>query len=384
MKKTRFPGLYRLPDGRFRVRVTVKDQRTGKMKDKVRTLEAGLSEEEAAMEALAFKQMLRGERVRPSPSTLSGTDYGVQWLEGKARRLRPSVANRYEAALSRFILPRIGHIRLDQIHREDVERWVAWAERATMDDGRPYAKATVLGWWRILRCMLRDAVADYDLPHDPTYRVMAPKPEAITRRELRTLSLVELEALLAALKKHCPERYTEVFVLAFTGMRAGEGYALLWADVDEAKGCIHVRYSVWKGQVSGTKTDDPRDVALTEELMEVLREQRTRLIKEQHPGLEKGLVFPADNGGYRMPQSLHKPLAIAANAAGIEIRVTAQVLRRTFNTLMQEVGVNPVVLRSQMGHSSPEMTNRYSGVSIEAKCKAVKGLIAKTKEARRA
>ena len=51
-----------------------------------------------------------------------------------------------------------------------------------------------------------------------------------------------------------------------------------------------------------------------------------------------------------------------------------QVLRRTFNTLMVEAGVDRIVLRSQMGHCSEEMTERYAGVSVEAKLAAVRRL----------
>jgi integrase len=47
------------------------------------------------------------------------------------------------------------------------------------------------------------------------------------------------------------------------------------------------------------------------------------------------------------------------------------VLRRTFDTLSLESGVDQVVLRSQMGHSSPAMTSRYAGVRVERKQAAV-------------
>lgn len=73
-------------------------------------------------------------------------------------------------------------------------------------------------------------------------------------------------------------------------------------------------------------------------------------------------MFPADNGAYRLSQSLHKPLKLAAEAAGLDIKVTPQVLRRTFNTLMLDLKVDRIVLRSQMGHSSEEMTERDSGI----------------------
>ena len=78
---------------------------------------------------------------------------------------------------------------------------------------------------------------------------------------------------------------------------------------------------------------------------------------------------------HRASSSLYKPLTLAAEAAKTDVRVTPQVLRRTFNTLMTHAGVDRIVLRSQMGHSSEEMTRRYAGVDIEDKHAAVAILI---------
>ena len=58
--------------------------------------------------------------------------------------------------------------------------------------------------------------------------------------------------------------------------------------------------------------------------------------------------------------------------------MTPQVLRRTFNTLLVHAGVDRIVLRSQMGHTSEEMTRRYASVDIGAKHDAVTRLVALT------
>lgn len=341
-------------------------------------MDHGASEEEALAALLAIKRELRhGRRERPKRK-LSVNDYGEQWLERKARRVRPSVASNYERILGTHILPRLGSLLVNKVTRDDVERWVAWAERVPMKDGRPYARDTVLGWWRVVRALLRDAAAELNLGMDPTYRVQPPNPQAVYRRELRTLTATELEDLLANIKQYHPGRYPEVYVLAYTGIRAGELFALRWEDIEAATGRIRIRRSVWNGQLSETKTDDPRDVALPDKMAEVLREHRRRMFAAQHPGLKTGYVFPANNGEFRGPQSLHKPLRFAAKAAGIDVKVSAQVLRRTFNTLMIHAGVDRIVLRSQMGHCSEEMTRRYAGVDINAKQQAVGRLIQMT------
>ncbi len=376
MKKTSHPGLYRLPDGRYKIRATAKCERTGKLREATRTLEPGVRETEALAVLYQMKIELKqggAEEAAAPTSVPSVTDYAEQWLERKARRIRPSVAVNYERALGNAILPQLGHHALDQVHRGLVEDWVTWAERQVLPDGRPYARDTVQGWWRVLKALLRDCAAEYNLP-DPTNRVRPPEVRITGRRERGTLTGDELARLLGAVEALFPERHPEVHLLAFTGVRAGELYALTWDDIDDKAGVIHVRRSVWKGQVAATKTGDPRDVAVNAAMLEVLRRHRERMVAAWHPGVSTGLVFPANNGAHREPQSLHKPLAVASEAAGLGQRVTAQVLRRTFNTLMVVAGVDRIVLRSVMGHCSEEMTARYAGVGLSAKQEALEQL----------
>jgi integrase len=79
-------------------------------------------------------------------------------------------------------------------------------------------------------------------------------------------------------------------------------------------------------------------------------------------------------GGYREPSSLNRPICAAIKAAGLDQRVGPQVLRRTFNTLLLAAKVDRIVLRSQMGHCSEEMTERYAGVPVDLKTAAVRRL----------
>jgi integrase len=383
-RKTRFPGVYRLPDGRFWVRATFVCPRTGKRRDTSAALPSGATEDEALREQRRLRETLAAAgEPQPAASTPKPTvaSYAKQWLEAKARRLRPSVVAEYTRVLADFILSRIGEVRLDELTRTHIEEWVAWAETHTKppkpeeEEGERYARETVQHWWRILTGLVRDAVAELSLPTDPTARVRPPSPRVPRRREGRTLTAAELGALLDQVKQFAPDRHAEAFVLAFTGMRAGELFGLHWSDIDEERQRILVRRSVWRGHEDLPKTAEPREVALTKELATALREHRRWLVTEQHPGLETGLVFPSDVATHRTSASLHKALGLAAEAAKIDVRVTPQVLRRTFNTLMVHAGVDRIVLRSQMGHSSEEMTQRYAGVDVSAKAVAVGRLL---------
>ena len=74
------------------------------------------------------------------------------------------------------------------------------------------------------------------------------------------------------------------------------------------------------------------------------------------------------------------PSRDATQEADIQTRVTPQALRRTFNTLLVEAGVNELVLPSEMGHTSRRMTSRYAGVHPSAKHELVERLRRLTQE----
>ena len=86
---------------------------------------------------------------------------------------------------------------------------------------------------------------------------------------------------------------------------------------------------------------------------------------------EHRFVFPTEFGTMRTHQANAKTFKLAEEASEVGIHVTAQVLRRSFNTLMVTAGVNPITLRAVMGHNSKKMTELYSGVPLEEKKDAI-------------
>jgi integrase len=334
-------------------------------------LPEGTTLEQAQQAREQLRRELTGE-VEAAPPITTLSDYAVGWLASKAERLRPRVVGTYTTILAWHILPQMGELALTEIKRSHVEGWVVYAEGARLASGAGYSRPTLTGWWRLLVQLLRDAAADHDL-RDPTERVQAPRVQTPGVREQRTLTSDQLALLLKAAAEYTPDRYAEIATLAYTGMRAGELYGLRWEDVDASAECLHIRHSASKGHTTAPKGGATRVVYAPAAVLDALADHRRWLIEEQHVGLETGLVFPSDVGTSRDANSLAKPLAIASVSAGLDLRVTPQVLRRTFNTLLVASGADRIVMRSQMGHSSEAMTERYSGVTLELKRKVVQG-----------
>ena len=370
-------GVRRLPDGRWRIRVYATDTRTGRAREAQRTLPAEWSEATVLAEVEQLRaELATGRDARPA-TRVKLKHCAERWLEDVAARNKRSTAEFYLDVLAKRVVPVLGELYLDALGRRDIEQWVRWAEAQRTRRGEPYARDTVRSWWRVLTQFVRDVCADRELP-DPIVRLRPPRGRSGRTREMRTLTAEELGRLLGAARERVPERYAEIYVLAFTGMRAGELFALSWDDIDEVRGQIIIRHGVRRGTIDTPKTGAVREVGLTDEMRRLLRAHRAWLIERNHPGVASGLVFPSNVGTPRGPESLHEPLVKAGEAAGVEVRVGPQVLRRTFNTLMVEQNVDRIVLRSQMGHCSEEMTERYAGVAVEAKRAAVEALEAQT------
>jgi integrase len=140
--------------------------------------------------------------------------------------------------------------------------------------------------------------------------------------------------------------------------------------LDETAGLIRVVRAQWEGRVSTTKTGVVRSVLLAQLLVDVLREQRARLLASQHPGLANGWVFPAADGGLLPKCVLRFPLRRALKVAAVRKRVTTHGLRRTFNNLSRQLN-GEIVTRSMTGHVTAAMTEHYSHVGREEKLAAM-------------
>lgn len=349
-------NIYLDRKNRYVLRVYYTCPKTHKKKSSMTTLDVQTIEE--AREILASKKQ-KEEQPQTQKPTLS--DYAEQWIEARAKHLSPNTLDKRISHLAHHILPDLGAYMCDQITRADVQAWSDQAKTKRGDDGELYARDTLLNWWGTFSEVLRDMAADLGLP-DPTLRVKSPLVKRAPKRERRTLTMEQLSKFVEV--SRCTSRHAEVVTLAYTGMRAGELYGLKWSDLDHDAEIIHIRRSYSRGTwVEGGKTGVARRAYLHPKIDEALKAHRLYLLKTQNAGLRDDLVFPANNGRPRSSSSSRKALKTISEAIGLDFVASPQVLRRTFNTLMGQAQVDAMVIRAQMGHSTPAMTEYYTHVS---------------------
>lgn len=405
--KTRYPGVYSVDDrpGFYRVWGQVDDAKTGRKKtlDKIIAAKSALDADRKRAELLAKLDVRPVEQERKRLS-----DYAASWIRTKLPKVKASTASLYATVIDEHIVPEIGDFYLDAITRDDLLDWrdATSAKQLVDPKGRPVFNKdgtprlpqpiTVNGRYRVLKTLLLDAVVDEKLERDPTRRVSALRESTATGEDDdensgKSITAAELAAVLDKAKAHAPKWYPFFHVLAFTGLRFGEITALKWRDLDEVQGKIWIRRAQWKGIVDTVKNAKPRTVPLMPELLEVLNAHREaqreaiakRLRRKRIPNLASAnpgdWVFPSRQPGKLMHSTApRKPLILATEKAGVAPGFTVHGFRHTFNNLVRQVaelnGQN-VVLQAMTGHSSDEMTEHYSQVSIDEKRRAVGGLL---------
>ena len=214
-RRAKYPGITKTSDG-YDLRITGVDPRTGRLREKARKMK-GATQDEAVIKAQElYNEIKTGGRPAVKQQTLG--DFARSWLARKAPRLRSELTRaRYIEALEKHVLPAIGDLYVATITKIDLETWMAKKAASEYAPDKRYSHATINGWWRVLKELLQSAVADLDLPRDPTMKVL-PLPAEL-RTERNSLTPEELARFLAAARTHWPQWYALILLGFLIGAR---------------------------------------------------------------------------------------------------------------------------------------------------------------------
>lgn len=406
-EKTQYPGVYRLGENQFRVRAQVTDPRTGKRRERDRQFEGTAKEADRLRADLERELLEQPATTKPTASGLPRRPtvgaFAAFWLATKKPSLDPETLRRYIAALDLHALPALGDFYCDALLMADVQAWIN-AELAKVDaKGEPvFARSTVHSWFRSFRTMMRDAVAQLRLGHDPTMRISFPEILPKYQGDNR-LTAAELQPFLDELRIQAPQVHAITCVLAWTGLRFCHASALKWEDVDWHAKTIVVQRKNVKGRIGpvSRKKRAPEILPMTDELDRVLKWQRRRLMKMGSggagdyrngqwaaKGMAEGWMFPARGrrkkgvagvGPIHSSGSLRK--AWEKTVKGMqeggkldEERFTVHGLRRTFNDLLNAGKVDERV-KGELTAQSPAMRRHYSTTDVEQLREAMRAVM---------
>jgi integrase len=372
-KKTKVPGIRRRPeDGALVVRVRQTDPRTGKRVERCKTVFSGDMEEALVAREKMIKEVKGGPlNLEDAPGQMTLTAYGQRWLvRRRDEGDRPHTIQRYLVALERFVCPVLGHLKVDELTSHHIVAWRDWLLRQRKRNGEPYSGWTLAAYFSVLRTVLRDASLEMDLTSNPMTNVRGIS-KARSPRAQRFLNRKQLGEFLDHLYRNHYDHFAMSVLMAAFGLRFEEVSGLHVGHIDEVGMEIQVAQANIRGAIFPTKTGVVRRLPLDDGILRLLKEHMRFLEGKKNRGfLDEDILFPSRLGGYRFTTSVHKAYDKVSGKLGLGWNVRAHDLRRTAVNLLRQANVGDIIQRSLVGHSSVEMTEHYSSVTIGEKREA--------------
>jgi len=175
------------------------------------------------------------------------------WIKAKSKTLKPGTLADYELTFRLHILPALGKMELSKITPANIQTFVDDLSEKDPVSKKELSPATIHKCYRYLRNCLGNAVDKDLLDKTPCRGVIVPRPRQ--QHELDILSLDEVGRVLNVAEE--PER-TLIAVLAYAGLRLGEGLGLKWKDRDFQNQCIRIERTFGQQGWSTPKTRSSR------------------------------------------------------------------------------------------------------------------------------
>ena len=237
---------------------------------------------------------------------------------------QPSTTDLYNSLLNKHMLPYFGNKLMGEITPGAVSDF--FDSKQARYSGNTLHSLYGLLW------LIFEIARQYDVILQSPVRPLIHRPQR-ERREKPTLTLAQIQTLLALLSNH--ERLY-VTLLLVTGMRMGEGLALRWCDLD-SQGCtLEINHTLYKGKLKRVKTEGSKaTLRIHPSVVGLLGDHRER--SEFHD--ETDFIFCRADGRAWSYTPIKEHLDKAMGEAGIE-RVKGQfgfhLFRHTAGTLLYQ------------------------------------------------
>jgi integrase len=267
------------------------------------------------------------------------SNFADRWMATVLVNQKPSSQATERWIIDAKLKPRFGAYQLREITAEVVQAWVSSL------DVQP---KTVRNWKNAMSAMWKHAKIWGYAQHDPFEGLSLPK---MKKSAAYGFSAGEMMAIIAEAKG-----WYKIFfeLLAKTGMRPGEAAGLRPEDIDGR--IVHVRQSVWHGNIQTPKTPDSvRDFTISDQLAERIREHAAGTSGNRH-----GLIFlnkrgqPINMSHFvdKVLNPILKRLGIWEKLQKLGVRCGNYAFRHGNMTEMARSGVPLKTIQARVGHTA--------------------------------
>lgn len=295
------------------------------------------------------RELDTGEYVDPALQATTFRNWHQHWwptIETSERA--PSTIISYECSLRLHVLPYLGELRVKDVRRIHLERWLGELRRSGASNSTIHIAKTAAGM------LLGSAVDSGIIASNPLTGVRIAKGTSRTRQAL-TADQVERVADAVG-----PWWRPFVLVLAYCGLRPGEAIALRRRHLDDlGRLTIEGAVSEHRGKLieGDTKTHRSRLVQVPSSLLKQLKHHLSATPAE---GLES-LMFTSPGGGMiRLSNWRHRVWEPAIRKAGLPAATTPYVLRHTAASLLAQQGVPVSTAAAALGHDPAIFLGTYA------------------------
>lgn len=334
-------------NGKFRIRD--RDSR-----GKCYTVQSGIDTKTAAKRLLATHtaDQLRGDFVDPRAGRMTIAEFVAGWwgtwgAGGHVNTLKVSAHRQETGRIRNHILPRVGHIRLDE-YDQPSDAW--WISELQADGLGPKSIRNVHG---LLYQAMEVAVAHRRIRINPCKGTWLPELET---REMRFLLEPEAERLVAAL----PEHWRPIpITLLGTGLRWAELAGLRAGRVDILGGTLRVEETLQ--EVGRELVSVPPKSKWSRRTITLPDSVRDALVSLLAARRRNEYLFAGTDGQPLAHKRFYKYVWMPARAAADLADVRIHDLRHTHAAWLISDEVPLTAIQRRLGHSSIAITSDIYG-----------------------
>ncbi|MBQ3427313.1 MAG: site-specific integrase [Clostridia bacterium] len=307
-------------------------------------------------------------------------DTVAQWLQKwldtyVAQNVKSSTRVSYEGIVKHQLIPQIGHIKLTQLKKSDIENMYSTLLINGRADGKGGLAIKTLN--NIALCLhkaLQTAYENEYIVKNPASVAKVPTLKSANKekKEIKILPRQEQKQLMAVCDNS--PYGMGIFTTLYTGVRIAELLGIMWSDIDFEKKTISISRQVNRvhdyspnataqtrlGIQNDTKTKTSTRVIsmndiLSERLLQYKAEQAEHIRQWGKAYNDLGMVFAREDGFYIDPVTFRDNYNKILAKAGLD-HYTFHALRHTFATRALEAGIPIKVVSKILGHASVQIT----------------------------
>ena len=335
--------VYRMPDGKWKVEVTLGyDEADGKLKRK-RMTKTGFATKK---DALAYIPQLQ-QTVTVTDKGIKFKDLFKKWLDGHTAKVGKSTIDNYKSA-NKYFAP-IFYVEVAKLRTEHLQKCI---------DECPHGRRTKENMKAVGTCMFRLAMQLDIVDRNYAEYIYIPKED---KEERLAFSTEQLQTMWEHINIFPNLKY--VLVLCYTGMRLGEMLDAKTATYNKEQGYF----------ITGSKTEAGKNriITIAPEILPFFDDfgkNECLFFDRKKPPTEKvfrnSFFYPALKG-----------IGMDVITEDGSHLYTPHCCRHTFATMMKEVDAPNTDKQKLIGHSKFEMTAHYTHTDVESLRKITDNLL---------